>query len=108
MNIRLPLVEDSLMTIPATYAVVWLVVWLLALAASLTRKDLDPVTKLMWVLVIIFVPFFGVFLYWSLSSKDQANPTNISNSEAVPCLSCRTEIPIGVSACPKCGWSYKK
>jgi len=43
---------------------IWSVVWLFALAGVLYRKDLDPVTKLMWVVVVIFVPFFGVVLYW--------------------------------------------
>ena len=40
------------------------VIWLFVLAAVLYNKDLDPITKLTWVVVVIFVPFFGVFLYW--------------------------------------------
>jgi hypothetical protein len=41
----------------------WIVVWVITLAMALGRHDLDPVTRLTWVVVIIFVPFFGVLLY---------------------------------------------
>jgi hypothetical protein len=37
--------------------------WLLALGRVLTRADLDPVTRLTWVIVVIFVPVVGIFLY---------------------------------------------
>jgi hypothetical protein len=37
--------------------------WLWNLSRLLQRKDLDPVTKLTWVVVLIFVPFFGLFFY---------------------------------------------
>ena len=43
--------------------VVWTVIWLFVLATVLSRKDLDSVTRLTWVVVLIFVPFFGVLIY---------------------------------------------
>lgn len=46
-----------------TVAVVYYVIWLLALAAALGRVDLEPVVRLMWVIVIIFVPVAGILLY---------------------------------------------
>jgi hypothetical protein len=46
-----------------------LIVWLLVLGTLLVRTDLDPVTKLMWVIVVIFVPIFGILFYWFLEPK---------------------------------------
>ena len=43
--------------------------WLLTLGLALTRIDLDPVTRLMWVIVLIFVPLCGVALYFILSPR---------------------------------------
>ena len=43
--------------------VVYFIVWLVGLGRALLRKDLDPVTLLMWVLVIILVPLAGLLLY---------------------------------------------
>ena len=47
--------------------VAWTVVWLCSLGSALSRQDFDATTRLTWVVVLIFVPFFGVFLYWGLS-----------------------------------------
>ena len=44
-------------------ACLWTVIWLFFLGNVLDRKDFDPVTRLTWVVVLIFVPFFGVLLY---------------------------------------------
>ena len=41
----------------------WLAIWLLTLGLALNRPDLHHTVQLMWVLVIILVPFFGVFFY---------------------------------------------
>lgn len=87
-------------------------VWLLVLATALSRKDLDPVTRLMWVLVIILVPIFGVLLYWFVAphaarkphQKDLAPPPNDSTISVMMCPHCETTIPPGSSRCPNCGW----
>jgi len=62
-------------------AALWIygLVWLLVLALILRRSDLDPVTKLTWVIVVIFVPFFGMLLFWSIapsSSRQEIDSLN--------------------------------
>ena len=42
----------------------WRIVWLGVLYHVLTRADFDTLQKILCVLVVIFVPFFGVPLYW--------------------------------------------
>jgi hypothetical protein len=37
--------------------------WLLTLGFALTRVDLDPVTRFMWVFVVVSVPVIGVLFY---------------------------------------------
>ena len=54
---------DWLPVVIPTYVLVWLIV----LGAVLVRKDFDPVTRLTWVLVVMFVPVAGIFLYFFLS-----------------------------------------
>ena len=46
-----------------TFILAWTAVWIWTLALILGRRDFDSVTKLTWVVVVIFVPVFGVFLY---------------------------------------------
>jgi len=57
---------------------IWSVIWLFVLATVLHRKDIDPVTKLTWVVVVIFIPIFGVILYWVIapSSVKNIDPNN--------------------------------
>lgn len=45
------------------FAVVWIVVWLWFLFRILTREDFDVLTRILWVIVVVFVPIFGVGLY---------------------------------------------
>jgi hypothetical protein len=47
--------------------VIYGVLWLLSLARVLLRNDWEPVTKLTWVVVVIFVPVFGILFYWFLA-----------------------------------------
>jgi ribosomal protein L40E len=106
--------------------ILWIIVWLVVLASALSRKDVEPVTKLTWILVIILVPVFGVVLYWvvapapPLALQDPSSPCasgtvsgkdyqdeNYRNQPTV-CIMCKTTIPAGATACLKCGWSYLK
>jgi hypothetical protein len=41
-----------------------LVLWLATLWRILHRADFDAVTRLTWVIVVIFVPVFGMVMYW--------------------------------------------
>jgi hypothetical protein len=105
------------------FSIIWTIIWLMELADALSRKDFDPVTKLTWILVIILVPVFGVVFYWfiapapkiplesssprkseSLSEKDYKDEKY--RNQPTECITCRTAIPAGRTACPKCGWSY--
>lgn len=49
---------------PWFLVVLWMIVWLCVLFRILTRKDFDTPAKILWVMVVIFVPFFGLLLYW--------------------------------------------
>jgi hypothetical protein len=64
---------------------IYSLVWLVVLASLLGRADFDPVTKLTWVVVVIFVPFVGILLYWAIapssprwgwSPKEKIDPSN--------------------------------
>jgi hypothetical protein len=46
-----------------TIILAWTAAWIGTLALILSRRDFDSVTRLTWVVVVIFVPIFGVFLY---------------------------------------------
>ncbi len=53
--------------------------WLVVLGTILRRADLDSVTKLTWIIVVIFVPFFGILLYWfidPIASRREIDPSN--------------------------------
>jgi hypothetical protein len=54
--------------------------WLWNLSGLLQRKDLDPVTKLTWVVVLIFVPFFGLFFYRDQVPMPAPERTNDSSA----------------------------
>jgi heme/copper-type cytochrome/quinol oxidase subunit 2 len=55
-------------------------VWLIVLAAILLRTDFDPITKLTWVIVVIFVPVFGLLFYWFLApSRPEKEKIDLSN-----------------------------
>lgn len=100
-----------------------MLVWLYVLHCALSRSDLDPVTKLTWVLVVILVPVFGVVFYLGIAiepklpqgtsgarssepvSEKDYKDENYQNQPTV-CIACKTVIPAGATACPKCGWSY--
>ena len=75
--------NNSLPAIPIFVAVIWAIVWLVTLAFALIRKDLDPVTRLTWVLVIIFVPFFGVVFYWTLGLEKRTALAGTKSSSPV-------------------------
>jgi hypothetical protein len=45
------------------WIVLWGIIWLAVLWRILTRDDFDTLSRILWVIVVIFVPFFGVLLY---------------------------------------------
>ncbi|MCD6050484.1 MAG: Phospholipase D-nuclease N-terminal [Verrucomicrobia bacterium] len=83
----------------------------MVLAQALKRRDLDPVTKLMWVLVIILVPVFGVVFYGFIAPNEPVrvlgrDDVRVQPDEPIKCVTCQTTIPGDATVCPKCGWSY--
>ncbi|PAW78523.1 MAG: hypothetical protein B9S32_06265 [Verrucomicrobia bacterium Tous-C9LFEB] len=50
--------------------VIYYAIMLWVLFGALCRRNLEPVTKFMWVFVIVSVPFFGMIFYGILSSVD--------------------------------------
>jgi hypothetical protein len=64
------------------------ILWLSTLGHLLQRRDLDPVTKLTWVVVVIFVPLFGMVFYWFVSkSKAEFSPQKRRELDSSPALS---------------------
>jgi hypothetical protein len=52
-------------------------IWLAVLARILSRQDYDTLTKILWVIVVIFVPIFGVLLYAFLGPDGPSKPYRI-------------------------------
>jgi ribosomal protein L40E len=100
--------------------ILWIIVELVVLAGALSRKDLEPVTKLTWIVVIILVPVFGVFFYWFIAPAPPWSTRGLGTeagydykdekyrNQPTECIKCKTTIPAGATTCPKCGWSYLK
>jgi hypothetical protein len=44
-------------------AIVWLLIWLLAVFDIVRRPDLRTSSKVLWALAVIFVPVVGVLVY---------------------------------------------
>ena len=44
-------------------AIVWLLIWLLAVFDIVRRHDLRTSSKVLWALAVIFVPVVGVLVY---------------------------------------------
>ena len=59
--------------------IIWACAWIYALAAALDRQDLDPVTRLTWVVVLIFVPLFGIVLYAVVAPSRPKRPGDPAN-----------------------------
>jgi hypothetical protein len=54
---------------PSAFLIAYLFFWLAVLGLLLARDDLEAVEKLMWVIVVIFVPLFGTVFYLTLSRR---------------------------------------
>jgi hypothetical protein len=64
---------------------IWGTIWLVNLALVLRRSDYDAITKLTWVIVLIFVPFFGVLLYWFVApERPRRNAAPLSDLSSTP------------------------
>ena len=82
--------------------------WFFVLATALSRNDFDPVTKFMWVFVIVAASIIGAILYLIIAPNAASVrcAKGDDTSEATECAACLAIIPAGATKCPKCGWSY--
>jgi hypothetical protein len=62
--------------------IVFSFIWLMTLGRVLSRREIDPITRLTWVVVVIFVPVFGMLLYWFIGPEFEAkkNPGALDGS----------------------------
>jgi hypothetical protein len=69
MNVPLPgnQIDPSVFGFLVVFGIVYFIFWLFALSSLLARTDLDPVEKLTWVIVMIFVAFFGLIFYLAIA-----------------------------------------
>jgi hypothetical protein len=84
------------------------VFWLLVLISALSRQDFDPVTRFMWVFVIIATSVLGAVVYLVVAParpQVEARPAAYLGTPST-CAACHATIPAGSSVCPKCGWTY--
>jgi len=64
---KIELFANNTDNFPWGAVILWTIIWVAVLARILGRKDLDVHHKLLWTVVVIFVPFFGIGLYWFLA-----------------------------------------
>jgi Phospholipase_D-nuclease N-terminal len=69
-RLRTPLVPG----LASAALVVWIFVWLLVAVRVVRRRDLGFGGKLLWLVVILVVPFIGLFVYflWDASRPGRA------------------------------------
>ena len=77
--------------------------WLIVLASALSRNDLDPLTKFMWIFVIVAASIFGALLYLFIAPDRRKTSDDVSATTT--CAGCHATIPLDSSVCPKCGRS---
>lgn len=53
-----------------------LILFLVVLISILKNEYTDSTIKLMWVLIVLFVPFFGPIVYFAIGGKHQVQKTN--------------------------------
>ena len=58
----------------AAALVVWILVWVLVAVRIVRRRDLGFAGKLLWLVVILVVPFVGLFVYflWDAARPSRA------------------------------------
>lgn len=60
------------------------VLWVVTLVRVLTRKDFDPVTRFMWVFIVVSLNIFGVIIYMVVAPRVAAQESSGSFEESDP------------------------
>jgi Phospholipase_D-nuclease N-terminal len=55
------------------FAICLLLVWILAIVSIAKSDFIDHRTKLMWGLVVFFLPYIGTLLYYSIGRNQRIN-----------------------------------
>ncbi len=50
--------------IAAAALIAWILVWFVVAVGIVRRRDLGIVAKLLWLVVILFIPLVGLFVYF--------------------------------------------
>jgi hypothetical protein len=71
---------------PVVVAAVVAILWLGTLVDLLRRTDIDPVTRLTWVIVVLFLNLIGAIIYviWGPQGKSVARPAQESDTSGTP------------------------
>jgi Phospholipase_D-nuclease N-terminal len=82
MNI--PLFNTNPNDLPWTFIILSGIAWLAILFRILSRPDFKTNEKLLWVIIVIFVPFFGMFLYAFAAPDAVASRTRKRHPQTKP------------------------
>ncbi len=70
-NFTMMLYISSFGVIESLFVIVAAVLWLWALVDALTGDFKNSFTKIIWVLAILFIPFFGWILYFLIGRNQR-------------------------------------
>ena len=71
------------MTIGLAIVIAWAIFWLWMLIDLLKRKSMDGSTKLLWVILLIFVNVLGVLLYFFLVYRPSRKAMKSNNGAPI-------------------------
>jgi len=63
----------GMMTILILFSLFCTLLWLIALVSALRNRFKNPNDKIIWVLLIILLPFIGAILYFLIGSKNRVS-----------------------------------
>jgi hypothetical protein len=78
-------------------AIVWFLIWVLAVIDIVRRHDLRTSSKVLWALAVIFVPIVGVLVYLVARPADAtqyAPPEGYARQDATAYESARDRHPV--------------
>jgi Phospholipase_D-nuclease N-terminal len=68
----LPLAYEFGTVIVWLAVLLWLVLWVVGVVDVIRRHDLGVGGKLLWIVVLLVLPFIGLFVYFGFSSRSAA------------------------------------